>query len=54
MRYDKPGEADEVKTALEGKVDGIYFTNRNQKRTFMFDRGIRIDVWIDDMPDFIV
>jgi hypothetical protein len=53
MRYDKPIEADEVKDALASKVDGIYFTGRKAKSKFMFERGISIDVWVDDMPFFV-
>lgn len=54
MRYDIPSESTEVINALQGIVDGIYFTGRQQKRNHMFAQGIRIDVWIDDMPDYIV
>ena len=54
MRYDNDVEDFEVKTALDGKTDGLFFTCRMGKRTFMYDCGIRIDVWIDDQPDFII
>ena len=30
-----------------------YFTDGSAKERFMFDRGILIDVWIDDSPKFI-
>ncbi len=45
-------EGREVTEALSNKVDGIFFTNRKSKSKFMFDRGISIDVWIDDIPFF--
>ena len=30
-----------------------YFTDGSAKEKFMFDKGIWIDVWIDDSPKFI-
>lgn len=52
MRY--PSEARPVKEALSNRVDGIFCTGRKAKRPFMFARGIRIDVWIDDEPSWII
>ena len=46
-------EGKPVTEALASRVEGIFFTDRKAKKTFMFDRGIRIDVWIDDMPFFV-
>lgn len=46
-------ESLEVMSDLNGKVDGIFFTNRTAKRSFMANQGLWIDVWIDDMPIFI-
>jgi len=37
---------------LIGK-DNCYFTSQQAKSKFMFDQGILIDVWIDDMPSNI-
>lgn len=34
---------------LIGK-DNCYFTSQMAKAKFMFDKGILIDVWIDDLP----
>ena len=48
-------ESEDVEKTI-GKVIGhenVYFTNRQAKSTFCFEHGIRIDVWIDDMPYFI-
>jgi len=53
MRFEEY-EGDIVKKNLLGKVDGIYFTARKAKQPFMFNLGICIDVWIDDMPGFVV
>ena len=36
------------------KVDGIYCTNRKAKEKFMYDQGIRIDIFIDDNPSSIL
>jgi len=35
-------------------VSNVYFTSMQSKRAFMWKSGIKIDVWIDDMPDCIV
>ena len=40
----------EVGAALNGKVDAIFFTGQQAKKDYMYSIGIRIDVWIDDMP----
>lgn len=40
-----------------GKIVGrekCFFTSMQGKRKFMWANKIRIDVWIDDMPDMIV
>lgn len=52
MRHETEGR--EVKEALGKRCDGVFFTNREAKQAFMFARGIRIDVWIDDTPAFIL
>ena len=31
-------------------IKGVFNTNLQAKRPYMEDRGIEIDVWIDDMP----
>lgn len=45
-------EAQEIRenTQLMNLLDGLYATNRKNKAKFMFDKGICIDVVIDDMP----
>jgi len=48
-----PQEGIQVFHDLSGKVDNIYFTNRQAKKDYMFEQGISIDVWIDDMPFFV-
>lgn len=53
MRYDHGTEAQEVKDALENKVEKIIFTNRKQKRQVVAEAGYYPSVWIDDMPEAI-
>lgn len=36
------------------QVDRIHYTDRKAKRPFMQARGYMVQVWIDDMPEFIV
>ena len=52
MRY--PSEGDTVRYDLEGKVDDIIFTSRKGKRQYLKKLQIFPDVWIDDMPEFVV
>lgn len=55
MRFGtNPKEANEVQQALGHLVDGVFFTNRKAKRAYMLERGIHVNVWIDDLPDFII
>ena len=35
-------------------AERIMYTCRKAKRWFMTGRGIEIDIWIDDAPDFIL
>jgi hypothetical protein len=53
LRHDKT-EGKPVREALAKRVDGLFFTNRQAKKDFMAERGIRIDVWVDDNPAFIL
>jgi hypothetical protein len=39
---------------LGAHVDRVHYTDRKAKRAFMDARGLSVQVWIDDMPDFIV
>ena len=52
MRYEREGNV--VKMDLETKVDDIIFTNRKGKRQYLKTLNIFPDVWIDDMPEFVV
>ena len=52
MRYEHEGK--DVVKALADKVDGIFFTGRKAKAKFMFEQGINVNVWIDDMPFFVL
>ena len=49
-----PEEGEEVRKHLGDLVEGIYFTSRRNKHDYMFENWISIDVWIDDMPYFIL
>lgn len=52
MRY--PHECEDVERQLSGKVSGIIYTGRKGKlrHTSFMDKPI--DIWIDDMPHFIL
>lgn len=32
----------------------VFYTGRKAKREYMAEKGIRINVWIDDQPEFIL
>lgn len=47
-------ECVEVYEALDGKVHGVYSSDRRAKQAYMYSQGILIDVWIDDNPSAII
>jgi len=53
MRSPDLHESLQVMNDLNGKVNAIFFTNREAKMDYMSKQGIWIDVWIDDMPILI-
>jgi hypothetical protein len=52
MRY--ASEEDTNFKRIREYVVGVYFTGRKAKAKYMFDQGIDISVWIDDIPFFIL
>lgn len=51
MRY--PHECIDLHPGIVSVVNGVYPTSRKAKEPFMFSKGIRNDVWIDDNPKAI-
>ena len=49
MRY--PSEA--VPDELAELVDRVIYTGRRAKKQLLDSRGILIDIWIDDRPEFL-
>ena len=49
-----PDEGAEVQQYLGDKVESIIYTSRKAKQDYVFDLHISIDIWIDDMPWFIL
>lgn len=49
-----PEEGYEVTQYLGDKVEDIIFTSRKGKMDFVQAKNISIDIWIDDMPWFIL
>lgn len=49
-----PAEGEEVVRYLGHQVDSILFTSRGNKHDYAFKHHVSIDVWIDDMPYFIL
>ena len=52
MRYEHEGE--EVKNMLGDLVNEIIFTKRKAKSPYVENRGVKIDIWINDMPYWII
>jgi hypothetical protein len=50
-----PEQGEEVMKSAGTRVgeSRVYFTSMQSKRNYMWKQGIKIDVWIDDMPDAI-
>ncbi len=49
-----PAEGEEVRRYLSHQVEQIIFTSRQNKHDVCFAYRVSIDVWIDDMPYFIL
>lgn len=52
MRYEE-SEGAEVKEALIGRVNEIYFTSRRAKADYLLELGLVPKIWIDDNPMWI-
>jgi hypothetical protein len=48
-----PEQGEQVLASI-GKLVKVYFTSMQSKSKYMYAMGIKIDVWIDDMPICIV
>ncbi len=46
--------ADSEPVRLGVDVDRVHYTDRKAKLPFMESLGIAVQIWIDDMPDFIL
>ncbi len=53
IRSEKDTTNHEVLDFAEKHHCPAFFTNGNQKKTFMLKKGIAISVWIDDAPELI-
>lgn len=45
---------DAVDLRLLRLVDAAYFTAYRAKKRFLSDKGIRVDVWVDDSPEWVL
>lgn len=52
MRY--PAEKVGMDTRYDDLCHHIHFTSRRGKKNYLTQRGIAVDVWIDDNPIFIL
>lgn len=52
MRYQS--ETSSMDGRLLGAVQGVIPTGRQLKREFTENMGLYFDVWIDDMPEYVV
>jgi hypothetical protein len=51
MRY--PHETVGEMQAFHAACDKVYYTSRKAKQPFLAERGILINVWIDDNPHWV-
>ena len=49
-----PEEGEEVRKYLADKVEMVICTSRKAKQDYVTSMNVRIDIWIDDMPWFIL
>lgn len=49
-----PDEGAEVRQYLADKAEMIIFTSRKAKQDYVSNMQVSIDIWIDDMPWFII
>ena len=47
-------QSKEIREYWSNIVTGVYCTDRVAKEKYMYSKGIRIDVWIDDLPSAIL
>ena len=48
-------DGENILATMNGKVDGVVFTNGMKKKPYMvFKDGRRVDVWIDANPESII
>jgi hypothetical protein len=52
MRHDSNAEA--LDPSICDQVDGVIYTGRKAKAEYVKAQGKRMDIWIDDMPRFIL
>ena len=43
-----------IEPILDLVPGNVHYTSGKAKRKFMTEHNIRIDVWVDDIPDFIL
>lgn len=53
VTWRKEEEIKEIVEELNGICE-VFATNRCAKQTFMYNKGIRADIWIDDNPSAIL
>jgi len=51
MRYE--GETADIDSRYGDICDRIFFTSRQAKIAFLRERGIEVDVWIEDSPHWL-
>jgi hypothetical protein len=44
----------EVDKAMHPLVLATYFTGHSPKRWYMERNNVKVDIWIDDMPEYVV
>lgn len=52
MRY--PEEGVLIKNYITDKTPDVIYTSRQAKEPYCLDRGVNIDIWIDDKPHWIL
>lgn len=51
MRYKEEGKY--VEESIGKLVDHVFYTGRQAKKTYLTELGVKVDIWIDDRPEWL-
>lgn len=52
MRH--PAEASGMDSRYDEACTSLHFTGRKGKRAWLLEKGVEVDVWVDDTPEYLL